>query len=215
MDKFSVKNGCLTITSNDTFDILFSAIYNLEEVSVEVRKELALIVEQGLRNTLKYLETSGALNYAQHNFISSENLAAEAQEDANLARVLRIKNVLGAWVYLATWFLSENCLLKENKESNLTKAKRKAKKDRTTDEQRIQNDLNAIALANNNTLHQLVEGVLKQPIHLLWPNQKVEEEFVKRMLKCGFDFLMVKTRDEDQKNKVFELLQLTIGTYGE
>lgn len=74
--------------------------------------------------------------------------------------------------------------------------------------------MNAITIANTSMLQLLLEGVLKQPIHLLWINQKIEEELVKRLLQCGFDQLRLKTKDENYKEKVFELLSLTIGTYG-
>jgi hypothetical protein len=184
-----VKNGCLQVINNEIFDILYSIIFNLEEVPISARKEVAQILEQGLRQTLKYMETAGVLHYAEQNFIGGDNLQQQILEDQNLARALQIKNTLAAWVYLSTWFLSDNSKLKDTKESNLTKGKRKAKKDRTTNEQRAQNDLSATHLANNKTLQLLVSGVLKQPIHYLWPQHKIEEEIVKRLLKCGFDLL--------------------------
>jgi hypothetical protein len=62
-------------------------------------------------------------------------------EDPNLRQALHIKNVLAAYVYLTTWFLSDYNKLKETKEANLTKNKRKiAKKDRTTDQERAEVD---------------------------------------------------------------------------
>ena len=45
---------------------------------------------------------------------------------------LQIKNALSAYVYLITWFLSDFYKLKDLKEANLTKGKKRvAKKDRT------------------------------------------------------------------------------------
>jgi hypothetical protein len=37
------------------------------------------------------------------------------------------------YVYLSTWFLADFCKLKETKEANLTKGRRKNKKDKTHD----------------------------------------------------------------------------------
>lgn len=65
-------------------------------------------------------------------------------EDASIKQVFTIKNALSAYVYLITWFLSEFSKLKETKEANITKNKRRvAKKDRTSDEQRNELEQNA------------------------------------------------------------------------
>lgn len=91
---------------------------------------------------------------------------------------------------MTTWFLSDYNKLKETKEANLTKNKRRvAKKDKTSDMERSEVDQNAINQASINVLKLLLESVLKQPIHLLWPDRKIDEDFVKCFLKTGFDML--------------------------
>lgn len=97
---------------------------------------------------------------------------------------------MSAYVYLITWFLSENCKQKDTKEANLTKGKRRvAKKDRTDDQEKQEVEMNAILVSSQDALKLFVEGILSKDIHLLWPEQKIEEDFIKSFLKCGFDLL--------------------------
>ena len=54
------------------------------------------------------------------------------REDPQCKLAIQVKNALSAYVYLITWFLSDFCKLKDLKEANLSKGKRRvAKKDRT------------------------------------------------------------------------------------
>jgi hypothetical protein len=47
---------CLQIMDNDNFDIMYSIIYYLEQVSSSVRKEVIEVLNKGLRNLLKCME---------------------------------------------------------------------------------------------------------------------------------------------------------------
>ena len=71
-----------------------------------------------------------------------------------------------AYVYLITWFLQDNCKCKV---VDLAKGKRRiAKKDKTVDQEKEEIELNAIALASQDSLKLLVEGILGKDVHLLW-----------------------------------------------
>ena len=62
---------------------------------------------------------------------------------------VKCQNSLSAYIYLITWFLSDNCRLKEYKEANITKGKKKvAKKDKTKDQENDELAQNSIALAS-------------------------------------------------------------------
>lgn len=122
----------MQIVTNDVFDVLYSAIFYLQDVSLSVRKEIIQILETGLRNLLKYMDRTRVLEWAEQNFINAEDITT--MEDPQLKTAFQIKNALSAYVYLITWYLSDYCKLKETKEAALTKNKRKvAKKDRTVD----------------------------------------------------------------------------------
>lgn len=83
------------------------------------------------------MERTRVLEWAEKNFISSENYLKIAKEDHTMKTAVQFKNALSAYVYLTTWYLSSYNQLKDTKEANLTKNKRKGvKKDKTTDEQK-------------------------------------------------------------------------------
>ena len=72
----------------------------------------------------------------------------------------------------------------------MTKGKKRvAKKDKTDDQKNIEIELNAISSESFEALKILHTDVIGQDIHLLWPEQKIDEEFVKCLLKTGFDLL--------------------------
>ena len=106
--------------------------------------------------------------------------------------------------------MSDYSKLKETKEANLTKGRKKgAKKDKTIDQEKQEVDQNAIQQANLNTLKLLVDGVLKKPINLIWPERRIEEEFVRCFLKTGFDMLQhnqANAKTEELKKILFEML---------
>ena len=59
--------------------------------------------------------------------------------------------------------------------------------------------------------------ILQQDIHLLWPEQKIEEGFVKCFLKTGFDLLehnQAHIKVADFKQVLFDVLQLCMEKYG-
>jgi hypothetical protein len=80
------------------------------------------------------MNCSRLLHWAEANFITKDFLSV-AMEEPNLRTSILIKNALSAYIFLITWFLSEQNKIKETKEVNISKNKRKvAKKDRTENE---------------------------------------------------------------------------------
>ena len=62
----------------------------------------------------------------------------------------------------------------------------------------------------------VVDKVLGQEVHLLWREQKMEEDFVKSLLKVGFDLLQHNqlNKASEMKGVLFDLLQQTMERYG-
>lgn len=85
------------------------------------------------------MERTRVLEWAEQNFMNADDISA--QEDPQFKTAFQIKNALSAYVYLTTWYLSDYCKLKETKEAALTKNKRKvAKKDRTVDQEKVEQE---------------------------------------------------------------------------
>ena len=57
--------------------------------------------------------------------------------------------------------------------------KRGKKADRTEDQARQEQELATIAMTSLEAVKLLVDKVLHQDIHLLWKEQKIDEDFVK------------------------------------
>ena len=57
--------------------------------------------------------------------------------------------------------------------------KRGKKADRTEDQERQEQELATIASTSLEAVKLLVDKVLQQDIHLLWKEQKIDEDFVK------------------------------------
>lgn len=112
------------------------------------------------------------------------------REEPRCEDAIRCQNALSAYVYLITWFLSDNCRLKEYKEANLTKGKKKvAKKDKTKDQESDDQAQNTIALASQEALREMLESILNKNMHVLWLDQRVDENFIKCMIRASFDLL--------------------------
>ena len=58
------RNKCLKILSNEVFDLIYSIIFNLEDVSLKIRKELLQLLVQGLKNIVGLLERTKILDWA-------------------------------------------------------------------------------------------------------------------------------------------------------
>lgn len=77
--------------------------------------------------------------------------------------------------------------------------------------------MNAIAQQSQLALTELHKKVLSKDIHLLWPEQKIDEDFVKCFLKTGFDLLehnQIMTKAPEFKQVLFDVLQTCMGKYG-
>ena len=103
--------------------------------------------------------------------MSASTVAQFIREDPKCEMAVTSQNALSAYVYLITWFMSDNCRLKEYKEANLTKAKKKvAKKDKTKEQENDDQAQNAIAMASQEVLREMLEGILNRNMHVLWPD---------------------------------------------
>ena len=74
-------NKCIQIISSEVFDILFSAIFALDDISLSNRKDIIQTLEAGLRNLIKQMDRTRVLEWAEKNFISSDNYIEIARED--------------------------------------------------------------------------------------------------------------------------------------
>ena len=67
-------NKALHILQNDNFDAIYSVLFYLQDVSLQVRKEMIQILEQGLKSLLQHMQRSNVLKWAKDNYISAESL---------------------------------------------------------------------------------------------------------------------------------------------
>ncbi len=116
---------CMQIMDNDVFDIIYSILYYIEETPAQVRKEMIENLNKGLKQIIKGMDKNRILNVDaafdhRKSIQSMTSSGGGRQSDINLYR-----NSLKAYVYLISWFLSENSKLKDSKE-NHTKTRKKA-----------------------------------------------------------------------------------------
>ena len=78
----------------------------MDDISLTSRKDIIQTLEAGLRNLIKQMERTRVLEWAEKNFISSENYLKIAKEDHTMKTAVQFKNALSAYVYLTTWYLS-------------------------------------------------------------------------------------------------------------
>jgi len=175
------------IMSNDFFDPLYSILFYLENVSITVRKELIQSLNMGLKSLVSFMDKMKVLEWANENLITASS-AMSLKDDPIFKVAAQIQNSLTAYVYLITWFLQDSCKCKG--QVDLAKGrKRVAKKDKTVDQEKEEIELNAIALASQDSLKLLIEGVLAKDVHLLWADQQIDEDFAKCFMKTGFALL--------------------------
>ena len=123
--------------TNEVFDTIYSILFHLEDVTTYIRKEVLDLLQSGLKNLINLMNSTKVLEWASLNFLSSSTIAQLIREDPQCKLAIQIQNALSAYVYLITWFLSDFCKLKDLKEANLSKGKRRvAKKDRTDEQNR-------------------------------------------------------------------------------
>ena len=102
------SKNCFNILSNEVFDPLYSILYHLDGMTLQVRKELIHCLNTGLRQVTKFMVEKKFLQWATQNQIS-----AELKNEPMFKNCGLIKNSLTAYVYLTTWFLQDNCKLKD------------------------------------------------------------------------------------------------------
>lgn len=112
---------CLQIMDNDNFDVLYSILYYLDEMTATVRKELCEVLIKGLRFLLKGMEREKILSgdsAFEHRKSLQSGVSSGTRGGGNSgADVNMYRNCLKAYVYLMSWFLQDNSKLKESKES--------------------------------------------------------------------------------------------------
>ena len=75
--------------------------------------------------------------------------------------------------------------------------------------------MNAIQTLILETVKLLVTKVVGLNIHVLWKDQKIDEDFVKALVNTGFELLEHdKSKNSELKPELFNLLQQTMEKYG-
>jgi hypothetical protein len=116
---------CLEILNNDQFDVLYSIVYYVEELSLKVRKEFITLLQIGLKNCKHYIDMRKMWEYSENNLLTSTMLAnQETMLDSQFKIILLIQNAIKAYTYLITWFMSENSKLKDGRDV-ISKRKKK------------------------------------------------------------------------------------------
>jgi hypothetical protein len=103
-------------------------IYNLEELPLSLRVKVLTTLNKGLRFLIRLIDKTGVLSEdsaRQHRrSLQSNTMSQLVSADGSRIDVNCIRNSLKSYVYLITFFLTQNSKLKESKE-NQTKARRK------------------------------------------------------------------------------------------
>ena len=100
---------CLEIISYNYFDILYSVNYYLEDQTLRVRMELIQCLQIGLKNVIKYIEQRKMLEQAEQNFLASSMVNNQDKLTNSMFKIiLLIQNSIKSYVYLITWFMSDN-----------------------------------------------------------------------------------------------------------
>lgn len=122
--------------------------------------------------------------YAENNLLTTSMVTnQESMLDAQFKIIVLIQNAIKAYVYLITWFMSDNSKLKDNRDLALSKKK---KKGATQPPNEI--DVNAIMMANKDCV-KLFISMVESNINHFWPEHKIDEDFVNLFIKSSFDML--------------------------
>ena len=81
------------------------------------------------------MQSSRVLEWASNNVINEQTILSLIKEDPLCKTALQIQNAMSAYVYLISWFLSDFYKLKDLREANLTKGKKRGAKKEKTEEQ--------------------------------------------------------------------------------
>ena len=99
------------------------------------------------------------------------------------------------------------------KDQQVTKKRRKA--DKNEDEKAEELQMIAIQALILETVKIFVSRVVGLNIHVLWKDQKIDENFVKALVNTGFELLEHdKSKNSELKPELFNLLQQTMEKYG-
>ena len=155
------RKNSVKILTNEVFDPIYSILFHLEDVSTTIRKEVLELLQSGLKNLISLMNATKVLEWASQNFLSQSTMAQLVREDPQCKMAIQVQNALSAYIYLLTWFLSDFCKLKDLKEANLSRGKRRvAKKDKTDEQNKREQELNAIAITSQKALECLHRDLL-------------------------------------------------------
>ena len=118
--------------------------------------------------------------------------------------------MLKAYIYLITWFMSENSKLKDTRDLNLTKRKKKNAQQPTNEV-----DNNSILVANKECI-KLFISIIELNVNHFWPEHKIDEAFVNLFIKTGFDLLENQNniKNEEMKKLLFDMMQKCMQKFG-
>jgi hypothetical protein len=176
-------SSCLQILNNDYFDILYSIVYYIDDQSLKVRREVIQLLQQGLKNTKHYMDMRKMWEFAETNLLTSSMIQNQELMDAQFKIIVLIQNSIKAYVYLITWFMSDNSKLKENRDLALSKKKKKGAEQ--ADGERY---ANAIMMATNECVKLFISFV-EQDMKHFWPEHRIDEDFINLFIRASFDML--------------------------
>ena len=92
----------LKILTNDVFDPVYSVLRSLNDVSVNIKKELLEHLVHGLKNLLNMIEQTKILAWASENFLSESTIMQLIREEPQCKKAIQMQNALSAYVFLLT-----------------------------------------------------------------------------------------------------------------
>ena len=70
----SIQRDTFKILKNSEFDLIYSILFYLEDVSLTVRKELIQLLTSGLKSLISFIEKKKLLVWAENNFLSASTV---------------------------------------------------------------------------------------------------------------------------------------------
>jgi hypothetical protein len=70
----SIQRDTFKILKNSEFDLIYSILFYLEDVSLTVRKELIQLLTSGLKSLISFIEKKKLLLWAENNFLSASTV---------------------------------------------------------------------------------------------------------------------------------------------
>ena len=81
LDTINERHKSLRILTNEVFDPIYSILFQMDSVSMAVRKEVLALLNHGLKNLISFMNSAKVLDWAAENFLSASTIQQSIRED--------------------------------------------------------------------------------------------------------------------------------------